>query len=146
MLLLGLAATIVQTPLVGGWAHFVRTSALDSRTVEIGTGEQATNDRRGYRLRLTKQSKDGAVQTRFAYSNDCSEARAVILSMRSLKMPAPAPYGERPLRPLIMDGPSYEFGAPSSYMLGSISITSGAGTPLSKWVDAALIKLDRCWK
>lgn len=156
MILLALAAAssgaagvgAVQPPLPHIWAEFGREGAL-SRVAEIV--EIATDSRLGmkpfpYTLRFTRKSGGDIMETRWTDARKCPVVQKVIHGMRDVPMPFPAPYGSPDVSLRVaMDGTGYYLKSPSSYSMGTITLTSNVNTPLSKWVDAAFRQLAACW-
>lgn len=139
-----LAAAATQGP---SWAHFSRAQMLagiDER-VEIFSGRRNGGDFRYiFSLSTTKHKGHPAIQ--WADSTSCPAIPAIVAGMRRIAMPRPAPYGV-PGEPavIVVDGSMYELAAPSSDVMGQMTISSNEGSPLSAWVDAALTRLGPCW-
>jgi hypothetical protein len=134
---------------LSSWAQFSRSRSLIYviETVDVATVERGSANTFRYKLRLTRKNLKGARQVRYADSGNCPAIQNVIKSMKSLKMPAPAPYGwwDGPLRLRVQDGIGYSLSAPSSDSNGQMTISSNMGSPLAAWVDSALKKLEPCW-
>lgn len=143
-----LAAAVAQTPLPRQWAQFSRSGALSrvSETVDIATGEGKGTAQFPYKLRLTRSSPEGKIEIKWAESTTCPTVRSVIASMHDIAMPLPAPYGvPGESTEIIVDGAGYFLTAPSSYIMGKMTLTSNVGSPLAKWIDTALEQLAPCW-
>ena len=134
---------------LSSWAQFSRSRSLIyvTETVDVATAERGSNNTFRYRLRLTRKTLNGVPQVRYADSVNCPAIQNVITSMKSIKMPAPAPYGlwDGPLRIRVHDGIGYSLSAPSSDSNGQMTISSNMGSSLAAWVDTSLKKLERCW-
>lgn len=145
---LALAASVAQAPLPLQWAQFGRSGALSgvTETVDVATGKRKGEADFPYRLRFTKTLSGGAPQVRWAESAACPAVRAVIASMRNIKMPSPAPYGmPGGSMEVIVDGTGYFITAPSSDIGGKLTISSNIGSPLALWIDASFKRLAPCW-
>ena len=131
------------------WAQFSRSRSLIFVTedVDIALAERGSNTTYRYRLRLTRRTLNGVPQVRYADSVKCPAIQNVITSMKSLKMPAPAPYGwwDGPGRVIMEDGIRYSLSAPASDINGEMTISANMGSPLAAWVDSSLNKLELCW-
>jgi hypothetical protein len=147
-LLLVLLESAVQPELPRQWARFSRSGALShvSETVDIATGDRSDQAEFHYKLRLTKRSLGAGLEVRWAESKTCPAVRSVIVSMRDIKIPSPAPYGlPDQSMSITMDGTGYSLTAPSSDNMGKLTISSNVGSPLASWVDASFKLLETCW-
>lgn len=143
-LMLALVAGFDQTP----WAHFSRTPYLrgEAETVEIGSDNRDRAAGFSFMLKLTRQKRGAQPVTLWADSTSCPAIRPIVAGMAKLTMPQPAPVGmPGASQTVIVDGTEYELSAPSTDVMGALTIKSNEGSPLSAWVDDALKKLDRCW-
>jgi hypothetical protein len=149
-LLLMLAADSGPPP----WAEFSRSGALSHvmDKVTIDRDPASTPDHYVYRLVYTRTSFVRRDRHRTSVSTtdsrSCSAAGPLVVSMRSLTMPRPAPYGTEDDRniAIVMDGVGYSLRAPSNFTQGTITITSNVQSPLATWVDKAFTDLAPCWK
>lgn len=148
LMLLVFLDTAAQAPLPTQWAQFRRSGALShiSETVDIATGDRKGDPEFPYRLRYTRSSLQGAPEIKWADSATCPAIRTIVMSMRSIKMPSPAPYGvPDQSMTLTLDGTLYSFAAPSSDNMGKVTISSNVGSPVAAWIDASLKQLAPCW-
>jgi hypothetical protein len=131
------------------WAQFSRSRSLVhvTETVDIATADKGSRAAFRYRMRLTRQTLNGALQVRYADSAKCPAIQSVISSMKNIKVPAPAPFGswDGLLRIRVHDGIEYSLSAPSSDSNGQMTISSNLGSPLAAWVDTSLKKLELFW-
>ncbi len=144
-----LVAAQAELPaLPNAWARFERSGALTrmGETVEIASdGFDAGSKAIEYKLRLTRTVR-GDTETFWANSRSCPAIRPLLIAMRDIEMPRPAPYGIKGEESeLVLDGAKYLLHAPSNFSMGDLTITSNVLSPLSRWVDRALTALDRCW-
>lgn len=148
-ILLVLADAATQTPLPSRWAQFSRSGALShvSETVEIATGDNKSDIDFPYKVRFIRYSLKSAPEIKWANSATCPAVRSVIASMRSIKMPSPAPYGvPGESMEITVDGTGYSLTAPSSDNMGKMTISSNVGSPLAAWIDSSFERLAPCWK
>jgi hypothetical protein len=149
-LLIFLADIAQPDAFLSSWAQFSRSRSLIyvTETVDVATAERGDSTAYRYRLRLIRKTLNGVPQVQYADSVKCPAIQNVITSMKSLKMPAPAPYGswDGRLRIRVHDGIGYSLSAPSSDSNGQMTISSNMGSPLAAWVDTSLKKLEPCWK
>lgn len=144
-MLLVLLDTAAQAPLPTQWAQFRRSGHI-SETVDITTGDRKGDPEFPYRLRYTRSFLQGAPEIKWADSATCPAIRTIVMSMRSIKMPSPAPYGvSTQSMTLTLDGTLYSFAAPSSDNMGKVTISSNVGSPVAAWIDASLKQLAPCW-
>jgi hypothetical protein len=146
--LLVLLNNAVQPELPRQWAQFSRSGARShvNETVDIATGDRGSKSEFRYTLRFTKRSLGVTAKIAWADSTTCPAVRSVIVSMRNIKMPSPAPYGLPDQSTTItMDGTGYFLTAPSSDNMGKLTISSNIGSPLAAWIDASFGKLEPCW-
>lgn len=147
--ILALLADASPPPLPRQWAQFTRSGALNhvTETVDIATGDNGGGATFRYKLRLTRQAISSAPVTMYADSATCPAIPSIIASMQNIKMPSPAPYGVRGggLIVMMLDGAGYSLTAPSSDVMGSLTISSNIGSPLATWVDASIADLASCW-
>lgn len=146
--LLVLLGSDLQSELPRKWAQFSRAGALNhvTETIEIATGRGTTGAEFRYTLRLTRRALEAKPEIRWADSATCPAVRSVIVAMRDIKMPSPAPYGlpDRSAS-ITLDGTAYSLTAPSSDDMGSLTISSNTGSSLAAWVDTSLKQLESCW-
>ncbi|MGK6318050.1 hypothetical protein [Sphingomonas sp. DT-204] len=146
--LLVLSGSDLQPELPRRWAQFSRSGALSHvrETVEIATGDRGDKAEFRYKLRFTKRSLRGKPEIKWADSATCPAVRSVIIGMRNIKMPSPAPYGlPDQSMSITLDGIGYSLTAPSSDNMGNLTISSNTGSPLAAWVDASFKQLETCW-
>lgn len=138
MLLIALAAAGAQLRAFDPWAKFSR-DGMDSQVVEIASLQGSNAGRLEYRLRFTTRRLRGHnPEVRWADSVTCPAVRTVVLGMDDLAMPIPAPYGgSNETRVIVLDGAEYSLTAPSSYMMGKLTVTSTDGSPLAAWINGA---------
>ena len=145
VLLLALANSAVQPELPRQWAQFSR-SGHGRETVDIATGDRVKKADFRYTLRLTKRSLGADPETAWADSATCPAVQSVIVSMRNIQMPSPAPHGRwSDSMPITLDGTLYSLTAPSSDNMGELTISSNVGSPLASWIDASFKHLESCW-
>ena len=71
----------------------------------------------------------------------------LIVTMRTIQMPSPAPYGlPAESAAITLNGTGYSLTAPSSDNMGKLTISSNIGSPLASWVDTSLKQLGSCWR
>ncbi len=151
MLTVLLASVISAAPsdLPRSWAQFSRSGALNhvSETVDIATGDKGKDAEFRYVLRRTKLTLSAEPEVAWADSETCPAVRSVIVAMRGIQMPSPAPYGLPDGSAVItLDGTGYSLTAPSSDNMGKLTISSNIGSPLASWVDTSLKQLESCWR
>lgn len=127
------------------WARIERSGSR-SVTIEVTIGDYDERTRRYDQiLRLTSSGPDEPPVTRWASNRTCPAA-AAILSFADL--PLPTPSGADAQVDIVLDGVSYAVTLPLRYgrqPSGRATFSSNFGTPLARWVDAALAKLEPCW-
>lgn len=129
------------------WAEFSRAGALSHvrEMVEVRTARSEAPNRMEYELIYTRES----LQTKEIFSTTsvaCPAVRTVIVSMRALPMPRPAPYGvEGDSGELVLDGTTYTLSVPTDFTAGRMTISSNVDSPLAIWVDGAFTALKPCW-
>jgi len=149
MLSLMIASAItVQTPLQGQWAEFRREGSLSNTTQSVqiamdesqGTGFQ-------YTMKFIRMVRGSKAEIRWTNSKSCPAVREVIAQMQRIPMPKLAVPGvsERDTT-IFLDGSAYSLTAPSSYSMGSMTLTSVDGSPLADWMNGAFAKLSPCWR
>jgi hypothetical protein len=149
-MILIIAAILVQGSLPGQWAQFghgnAEVSSVD--TVDIGTGDRRGTYQYRYKMRLTKRDHAGKVlEVKWADSVTCPAVRIVVESMRNISIPKLAPMGVPGVQTaIISDGTWYFMTAPSSDIMGSLTINSYNGSSLANWTQVSLKKLLPCWK
>lgn len=121
---------------------------MASEVVEVSSLFGRDTGRLEYRLRLTiRRVRGRKPEVKWADSIACPAVRRVVLGMHDLTMPSPAPYGGPDNKQVVvLDGAEYSLTAPSSYMMGKLTITSTDETPLAAWVDGAFQQLATCWR
>ena len=129
------------------WAAVCLPGPL-GQVVEPFDGRAAPRDppnRMEYELIYTRES----LQTKEIFSTTsvaCPAVRTVIVSMRALPMPRPAPYGvEGDSGELVLDGTTYTLSVPTDFTAGRMTISSNVDSPLAIWVDGAFTALKPCW-
>jgi hypothetical protein len=129
------------------WAEFSRAGALSHtrETIAVRTARGEPPNRVEYQLIYTREHL-GTSETFSTSSVTCPAARKVILSMRELTMPRPAPYGAGgDSGSIVLDGTTYVLSAPTNYPAGRMTISSNIGSPLARWVNHAFRALEPCW-
>lgn len=142
-LLLALAAQ----PSALDWAEFSRAGALSHvrETIEVRTARSEAPNRMEYELTYTRERFRGK-ETFSTTSIKCPAVRSVIISMRGLTMPRPAPYGvEGDSGEIVLDGTTYTLSAPTDFTAGKMTISSNEDSPLATWVNNAFKTLEPCW-
>ena len=148
MLLLALALQVAPA-LPHPWGRFSRSPALAGTTevVEIET-DGAGDDGLRFTLRLVRRRLQAPDEVRWTTSEACPAVRAVLAAAAALPAPTLAPpgFGHDPTV-LILDGMGYAVQMPAAVGTGTgtVTITSNIGTPLARWVDNALARLQPCW-
>lgn len=148
MLSLMIAAAITaQAPLRGHWAEFRREGSLSHTTqsVQIATDE---NERVGfeYTMKFTRMVRGSKAETKWTTSKSCPVVREVIAQLQRMQMPKPSiPGFSEKDTTIFHDGSAYSLTAPTSYSMGSMTLTSVDGSPLADWINGAFVKLSPCW-
>ncbi len=115
-------------------------------TVEIGSGRHDGAPDFRYVLKLTRQGRGAKPVSFWADSATCPAIRPIIAGMTKITMPHPASYGlPGGSQKVMVDGVDYELSAPSTDVMGVLTIRSNEGSPLSHWVDDAFERLAGCW-
>ena len=99
------------------WAEFSRAGALNRvrETIEVKTARSKAPNRLEYEMIYTRDNMQGK-ETFSTTSIKCPAVRSVIISMRGLTMPRPAPYGvEGDSREIVVDGSTYTLSAPTDF-------------------------------
>jgi hypothetical protein len=148
-ILLVLLSETAQPDLPRQWAHFSRSVSLKhvDETVDIATGDMAGGADFRYILRLTTRSLGADPKVAWADSATCPAVRTVISTMRSIRMPSPAPYdwSDRS-KAITLDGTRYSLTAPSSDDMGKLTIMATGDSALESWVNDSLKALAPCWR
>jgi len=129
------------------WAEFSRAGALNRvrETIEVKTARSKAPNRLEYEMIYTRDNMQGK-ETFSTTSIKCPAVRSVIISMRGLTMPRPAPYGiEGDSREIVVDGSTYTLIAPTDFTAGRMTISSNEESPLAAWVNNAFKILEPCW-
>jgi hypothetical protein len=151
MLLLFVALQAVSLPPDalprGTWARISRSVALrrDAVSVDFRTSYDKAARRQDYILRRTLTRGAGEPVTSWASSRTCA-AMSDVVSFADLPMPKPQTPSDAAV--IVLDGVGYHVTVPVSYsddMGSATTLRSNGGTPLAKWVDGALAKLEGCW-
>ena len=143
LLLISLSAASPQP----SWAEFSRAGALShvAESVSISTLFVPQGQPFKYRLVYTKKTSRSS-ETHSVTSLECPAIRDVLIGMRDLTMPRPAPYGiPGENGDIVLDGVGYMLHAPSNFSSGDLVITSNTGSPLATWMDGAFQTLAHCW-
>jgi hypothetical protein len=129
------------------WAEFSRAGALSHvrETIKVRTARSEAPNRMDYELIYTRES----LQTKETFSTTsvaCPAVRTIIVSMRGLTMPHPAPFGvDGDSSEIVLDGSTYVLRAPTDFTSGTMTISSNEGSPLATWVNDAFTALEPCW-
>lgn len=131
----------------GTWARISRSVALrrDAVSVDFRTSYDRTARRQDYTLRRTLARGAGEPVTSWASSRTCP-AMSEVASFADLPMPKPQTPSDATV--IVLDGVGYRVTVPVGYgdeIGDALTLRSNGGTPLAKWVDAALAKLEGCW-
>lgn len=132
---------------------FSRTSAIEPRiTVRIvhGSGEHGAPV---YRFQRTDEPRPGAAEAvgppRHAATWTCPGSGVAVAALEKVALPAPdLPGLGAEVSMAVADGPLYRLDAPALHrdgQAGSLSVTAGAGAPVSEWIDRMLAVLEPCW-
>jgi hypothetical protein len=118
--------------------------------VDVGllAGGRGTKD---YWFRKTVQPDGGEIaETLWAVTLSCPGGRSVLEELAALEGPRPHVYGLDGRDDIVMmaDGVTYRLDAQSAppFDNGRITLRTNRGTPLARWVEAALSSLAGCWK
>jgi len=147
--LLALVNGAASADLPRQWAQFSRSGALShvSETVDIATDDRGKDSKFRYVLRRTKRKLNAEPEVVWADSETCPAVRSLIVAMRTIQMPSPAPYGlPGESAAITLDGTGYSLTAPSSENMGKLTISLNIGSSLASWVDSSLKQLESCWR
>jgi hypothetical protein len=100
-------------------------------------------------LRRTVTDRRGASPATYTDTSACPAVLPILQAVESLELPRPNLHGfGDELEVITMDGAEYTLttSAPYGGNDSDLTVRSNVGTPLARWIDAALTALEPCWR